>query len=169
MLKAAPRNAAQRSPAATIKHLEQALEQVQRSRAGRAAGMRARMKTVLDAVAHVPCAILIANDHGRYVVVNDAAVAMTGYARRELLRMSLWDLTPAPNLDAGKEMWRLFLTDRHAMRGTYTLQRKDGEIIRAQFVALSHVAPGLHVSALITARRRMRTAAARRRKSAKSA
>ena len=103
---------------------------------------------MLDAVANVPCAILIANNRGRYVTVNDAAVTLTGYSRAELLRMSVSDLTPAPRADEGQTLWRRFLEDGR-MRGIYDIQRKDGSSVRVEFVALANVVEGLHLSALI--------------------
>ena len=113
--------------------------------------VRARARAVLDAVGDFPCAALVANDRGRYIVVNDAAVALTGYTRAELLRMSVWDLTPAPGLAAGHELWRRFLLEQPRMRGTSCLRRKDGSQVRADYLALANVIPGMHVSVLMQA------------------
>ena len=38
----------------------------------------------------MPVALLIANNSGRYVDVNDLATRLTGFSRAELLRMSVW-------------------------------------------------------------------------------
>jgi hypothetical protein len=35
--------------------------------------------------------------------------------------------------------------------GLYTLRRRDGRIIQAQYCAIANIAPGLHVSALAVA------------------
>lgn len=134
----------------TIDQLERALAELPRHDRRSEDNDRASAQTVLKAVANVPCAILIANNSGRFVTVNDAAVALTGYARGELLRMSVWDLTPPPGLSEGRTLWRKFL-EQERMRGTYEIRRKDGSSARTEYVALANVVPGLHLSALIHA------------------
>lgn len=114
--------------------------------------MRAQAQVLLEAVKHAPCAILVANTFGRYVSVNEAASALTGYSRPELLRRSVWDVTPPPRVGIGRIMWRAFL-ERRRMRGTYVIRRKDGTHVRARYVAIANVVRGLHVSALSAIRK----------------
>lgn len=129
--------------------------------------LRRRAEVLMAQVADVPVAVLIANDRARYVDVNEYATLLTGYSRQELLKMSVWDLTPRPRRAEGERMWRRFLRDER-MFGLYPLCRKSGPEIDATFFALANVLPGLHVSALATpellrqirARRRGRRAAA---------
>jgi PAS domain S-box-containing protein len=135
-----------------ITQLENALAQLpprQRSRDT----LRARAESVLSTLAGVRCAILIANNWGRYVHLNDRAIALTGYSEAELRRSSVWDLTPGVDLAAARQMWRGFLHDGR-MQGSYVIQHKDGRGIPVEFVAIANVLPGLHVSALLPARRR---------------
>src|SRR5581483_1689451 len=99
-----------------------------------------RAHAVLQSLRNLPVAILIANDKGRYVDVNRAAVTLTGYTRRELLTCALWDLTPNVRQTLGRRLWREFL-DRGRMAGIYELRRKNGEIVRARYVAVAHVLP----------------------------
>jgi PAS domain S-box-containing protein len=120
-----------------------------------------RAQTVLEAVSKVSCAILIANNHGRYVTVNDDAIALTGYARSELLRMSVWDITPGTRAAQGRGLWREFM-EMGRLRGVYEIRRKDGEHVRAEYVALANVLPGVHVSALVPIEIRKPTAPAKR-------
>ena len=40
---------------------------------------------------------LVADDRGRYIDCNAAACELVGYGREEILRMSVWDLTPQAN------------------------------------------------------------------------
>jgi hypothetical protein len=75
---------------------------------------------------------------------------LTGYSRGELLRMSVWDLTPTPVAAEGRRMWREFL-DRGRMAGTYPLCRKNRRQVVADFRAWANILPGVHVSALATA------------------
>ena len=48
---------------------------------------------------------LAADGDGRYVAVNDAAAALTGFAVHELEAMTVWDLTPVPQSEAGARLW----------------------------------------------------------------
>jgi PAS domain S-box-containing protein len=110
---------------------------------------RARAHALLQQAAAMPVALLIANNSGRYIDVNDHATRLTGYSRAELLRMSVWDLTPKPSVVAGRRLWREFLAVER-MNGRYSLRQKDGSEVRADFRAWANVLPGLHVSALAT-------------------
>lgn len=146
------------APDETIARLERALAKFQRQGALQD---NLRAQAVLEAVSMVSCAILIANNHGRYVTVNDDAVALTGYARSQLLRMSVWDITPGARAAQGRALWREFI-EKGRMRGVYEIRRKDGEHVRAEYVALANVVRGLHVSALVPVPERRTTAPTKR-------
>lgn len=107
-------------------------------------------------MAGISVAVLIANDHGRYIDANAAAVSLTGYSRAELVKMDLSQLTPDGAGALGPKLWRAFLR-RGRMRGTYKLRRKDGAIVRTRYVAVANVLPGVHVSALTVPRLDRRT------------
>src|SRR6476620_4126620 len=70
---------------------------------------RREAATILAKLAEAPVAVLIANDRARYVEANAAATLLTGYTRSELLRMSVWDLTPQPDRATGMTAWEGFL------------------------------------------------------------
>jgi PAS domain S-box-containing protein len=110
---------------------------------------RNRAGELLRRLADLPIAMLVADNRGRYVDANAAAAFLTGYGHAELLRRSVWDLTPDAHRGRGEAMWRAFLA-RERMAGSYPLRRKSGRIVRARYVAIAHVLPGLHVSALAT-------------------
>ena len=74
---------------------------------------------------------------------------LTGYSRSELLRMSVWDLTPQPEKSLGMTAWKGFLQTGE-QRGAYPLARKDGTVVRTVYFAVAHVLPNLHLSALAT-------------------
>jgi PAS domain S-box-containing protein len=116
---------------------------------------RARARVLLSHLAHVRIPILIANSGAQYVEANRAATVVTGYSRDELLRMSIWDLTPTPRRDLGARLWRAFLK-RGTMTGRYLLRRKSGRLFEADYLAVANVLPGLHVSALAVVKRRRR-------------
>jgi len=111
--------------------------------------IRSRAEALLDEGGHMPVALLIANNSGRFIDVNDHATRLTGFDRAELLRRSVWDLTPRPSVAEGRRLWQEFLGAGH-MAGRYTLCRKDGSTVRADFRAWANVLPGVHVSALAT-------------------
>ena len=108
---------------------------------------------VLAQLAGISVAVLIANDHGRYIDANAAAASLTGYSRAELLKMALSGLAPDGVGATGAKLWRAFLK-RGRMRGVFTLRRKDGTIVRARYVAVANVLPGIHVSALTVPERK---------------
>jgi PAS domain S-box-containing protein len=95
-----------------------------------------------------PDATLVADDQGRYVAVNDAACGLLGYTREELLRLSVWDLTPDPHEVEGLILWKEFI-EVGAQAGVYWLARKDGSSIEVAYQARANVTPGRHVSRLV--------------------
>jgi len=92
-------------------------------------------------------AALAADTHGRYVAVNNAAAALTGYAASELTRLSVWQLTPNANEHEAEVLWRAFLS-RGEQHGEYQLVTKDKRVIVAEYAARTDVMPGLHLSLL---------------------
>ncbi len=110
---------------------------------------RNRAGELLRRLADLPVAMLVADNRGRYVDANAAAAFLTGYAHAELLRRSVWDLTPDAHRGRGQALWRLFLA-RERMAGWYPLRKKSGRIVNARYVAIANVLPALHVSALAT-------------------
>ena len=104
---------------------------------------------IVSRLGHVPVAMLVADNRGRYVDANEAAAFLTGYTRAELLRCSVWDLTPDAHRGRGQALWRVFLA-RERMAGWYPLRKKGGRIVKARYAAVANVLPGLHVSALAT-------------------
>ena len=101
-------------------------------------------------------AILVANDAGQYVDANPAACGLLGYPSDELLRLSVWDVTPACYRDLARSLWQEFGAQGN-QSGEYTLLRKDGAERIVEYRAVTHFYPGLHVSILrdITERKQM--------------
>jgi PAS domain S-box-containing protein len=92
-------------------------------------------------------AVLIADDHARYLAANPSACAMTGFSETELLKMTVWQLSAPSQRRSAERQWRLFLTDGMTV-GLYQLRRKDGAILPVHYAAATHVLPGIHVSVL---------------------
>ena len=72
-------------------------------------------------------AIVVADAEGRYVDVNQAAVTLTGYAREELLRMDISDLSTAPPDESHETFLAFRRNGRH--HGVGEIRRKDGKLI----------------------------------------
>jgi PAS domain S-box-containing protein len=137
------------TPAQAIDNLRAALSGVD-STATADRVLRAQAGALVRALGRLPVAILVANNHARYVDANRAATLLTGYSRHELLERSVWDLTPGSQQPNARSQWEAFL-ERGELSGRYTLKPKTGRVIRASFFAAANVLPGLHVSALTTA------------------
>lgn len=134
---------------AAIAAVRTALARIDRARPGDVV-RRGEAETILSKLGDARVALLIVNDRARYVEVNPAATVLTGYTRSELLRMSVWDLTPQPNKSTGMTAWEGFLRAGE-QSGRYPIRRKDGTVVRAAYFATAHVLPSLHLAALATA------------------
>ena len=102
----------------------------------------------LDAIIQtLPFAALVADDAGHFVSVNLEAAAVSGYTVPQLLRLSVWELTPM-HLDGDAEhLWRLFIR-YGAQSGDYTIRTKSGELVALKYAARTNILPGLHLSLL---------------------
>jgi PAS domain S-box-containing protein len=104
--------------------------------------------TILAAlVAPMRCAVLVADDAARFVLTNDAASRLTGYSREELLRLSMWQITPGVREREAESLWRAFLQQR-TQTGEYRICQRGGREVAAAYAAAARVLPGLHVSLL---------------------
>jgi PAS domain S-box-containing protein len=89
-------------------------------------------------------AILLANDKGKYVQVNNAACAILGYPEWQLLSLSVQDLVVG--ITPGEvNLWNEFLNAGN-QKGIIELKKKNGDIIICHYNATSNVLPGLHLS-----------------------
>ena len=98
-------------------------------------------------IAALPVAALVADNHGRFVAVNEDAAALTGYTVQELLHLSVWQITPGMNEHDAESLWRAFLS-RGEQHGSYQVLGRGGRIINATYAAMTDVLPGFHVSVL---------------------
>jgi PAS domain S-box-containing protein len=98
--------------------------------------------TVLgEAVAGGELAAFLCDDALDFVAVNDAACALTGYGREELLKLSVPDLVTAPDeqlLHAARD-----LGTGSIWNGTWRLRRKDGRAADVTFVSAAAQIGGL--------------------------
>ena len=92
-------------------------------------------------------AALLADTAAHYIDVNDAACALTGRSRAELLSLRVWDLTPPDAIADGQAAWARFV-ESGALSGPYVLRSAAGVDIQARYAASAHVLPGCHLALL---------------------
>ncbi|WP_227132855.1 PAS domain-containing protein [Halorubellus salinus] len=90
-------------------------------------------------------ALVLADDDGDYVAVNEAACDLYGLPEAELLGRHPREFAP-PDVDVDA-IWETFL-EEGTMRGEFTLVRPDGDVRVTDFAATANVRPGQHLSAL---------------------
>jgi PAS domain S-box-containing protein len=95
--------------------------------------------------------VLIADDDARCVEANAAICALSGYSRRALLKMSVWDLIPENRTQHDRRLWERFKRDGR-FEGSSRIRRRTGETVTIRCAASANVVPGLHVSTLAPAR-----------------
>ena len=96
---------------------------------------------------HALDAILIADDAGRYIDVNDAACTLLGYTREELLQLAVVDITPDAERHLVPQLWAEFV-EQGSMSGEYAVRTKSGGLTHVEFRAVANVVWGEHVSIL---------------------
>lgn len=131
---------------ATALRAERFAARLRRER-GDEAAMASLMVAHASRRARPDVALIVADDEGHYVAANESAASLTGYDTRELTRLSVWDITPMPEAARAQDLWQRFIRAGN-QEGAYVVRRRDGEPIRAQYVAIANIAPGLHLSAL---------------------
>ena len=94
-----------------------------------------------EAIENGPAAVFVADEHGKYVAVNQAACRMLGYTREELLGLTVADV--AQYSEASVEWTEM----QHAgtLTGTSSLTRKDGSTIEFDYVAGATVVAGMPI------------------------
>jgi len=117
---------------------------VERLRA-RLQGDAARLNHIASDLERTAASVLVADDRGGYLAVNNKACELTGYSRAELLRKAIVDLTPPHAIDIYERLWGSFvrLMKQH---GFYQIRRKDGSVVHVTYVAYRDLAPGIHIS-----------------------
>lgn len=90
-------------------------------------------------------ALVLANDDGDYLDVNQAACDLYGLAEDDLVGRNVADFAP-PDYDVAAA-WDAFI-EVGTLRGEFPLVRSDGEARVTDFVATANITPGLHLSAL---------------------
>ena len=110
-------------------------------------GVQQDGRTLEEMIDALPFAAFVANDAGVFVMVNRAASSLTGYSSSELLKLSVWHITPDVHEREAETLWRAF-RQQSEQTGTYRVLRKNGGTVVSQYAAKTNVVAGLHVSIL---------------------
>jgi PAS domain S-box-containing protein len=94
-----------------------------------------------EAIENGPVAVLVADEHGRYVAVNQAACRLLGYSREELLTMRVTEV--ARSDEAPAEWAEMELNGTRS--GISTVTCKDGSTLLFAYVAGATVVAGMPV------------------------
>jgi DNA-binding CsgD family transcriptional regulator len=92
--------------------------------------------------------MLIASDTRHYVAVNDAACRLFGLSADQILRRRIDDFTPPEQQSVLPIIWAQFL-EAGTQAGTFDL-RIGQKRIEVEFAATANIAPGQHLSILLT-------------------
>ena len=94
-----------------------------------------------EAIENGPVAVLVADEHGRYVAVNLAACHLLGYTREELLTKRATDVARYEEAPAAWAEMEL----QGSQTGVSTVTRKDGSTVEFAYVAGATVVAGMPV------------------------
>jgi len=75
-----------------------------------------------------PCGVFIADRKGRYQEVNPEACRITGYTNEELTQMTIRDLLPGENVQAGLDHFETLVSEGHAEMYENKFRTKKGEV-----------------------------------------
>ncbi len=125
----------------------EARELVRQAAASAASSRQPPVALLRRLIAPVAVAALVADDDGRFVAVNAAATALTGYTTHELARLSVWQITPGSSEHEAETLWRAF-RQRREQYGEYRVLTKRGDIVAAEYAAYTDILPGFHLSLL---------------------
>lgn len=104
---------------------------------------QARLTAIFE---HALNAILLASDDGRYLEANPAACRLLGYTHDQLVGRQVSEVVVPDRIDTGAA-WAAFLAAGSGS-GRVRLRRIDGSVLDAQYNAVAHVLPGVHLSVL---------------------
>ncbi|HEY6227313.1 MAG TPA: GAF domain-containing protein, partial [Verrucomicrobiae bacterium] len=92
-------------------------------------------------------AILLANDHGKCIEGNSAALKLFASSREQLLEKSIWDLVPFGPAAERKSRWNE-IVETQGLESEFTMQRDDGAMVDFEYRATPRVIPGVHLLVL---------------------
>ena len=109
-------------------------------------------------------ALVIADDSGRYVDVNESATALLGVDRQAIIGHTLADFIVDDRQEFDAHAAWTAIRALGEARGEVRLRRSDGEVLETEYNVAADISPGLHLGVIrdITERRRQERAAVER-------
>jgi PAS domain S-box-containing protein len=92
-------------------------------------------------------AILVADNHGRYIEANPAACELFGVTKDDLLGSKVENFAQPGTEPQTRLAWQAFL-EQGEMEGEFQLHRPDGAVRELEFKAKANFLPGRHLSVL---------------------
>ena len=132
---------------AALDQVMKALTQEARTSLSNATPQLEAVKRLEEVVRVHPYAVQFADNTGRYIGANAAAIELTGFSRRELLAASVFDITPPRDEKDITLLWRAFLRTGK-QDGEIIIRRRDGTQVSGRYMAATNVIPGVHVSVM---------------------
>lgn len=110
-----------------------------------------RLQAIFDSAQD---AVVLFSSDGDFIDVNPAACKLTAHTREELLETSVKDALFGGDEQAYQDTWQQ-LGPRKEMAGEFTIKRRDGIIVQAEYRSVANVEPGIHLSIIrdVTERR----------------
>jgi PAS domain S-box-containing protein len=102
---------------------------------------QARLQALFD---HSHDAILLADDHGRFIKTNPAACTLLGHPREALLALSVNDIfVPGDHTWSAQSWTEILLSGQR--RAECHLRRRDGSTVRIEYDATARILPDLNL------------------------
>lgn len=91
--------------------------------------------------------ILVADNDGNFIEVNDTACKKLGYSRKEFLELNVRDITHEVVKKGTQKKWEDFI-ESGVDEGEYILQTNSGDFLHTHYRAIANIRPGNHLSIL---------------------
>ena len=91
--------------------------------------------------------ILLMDDAGHYLDANPAMCRLLGCSHEEVMRLTVWDTTPAPDRERIPGLLNQFLFAGE-LDGEYTLLCRDGAFRDVEYRSVANIVPGVHLAVL---------------------
>jgi PAS domain S-box-containing protein len=105
-----------------------------------------RVRALID---RLQVAVLVLDEHGRYIAASPAVSELTGYAQHELLAMSIFDSQFDSDFLLQRDKWPNFGDAEQG--GTTSTVRVGKRRMRSMKAAFLTIVPGLHAAAIAPA------------------
>ena len=93
------------------------------------------------------CPVIVADNRAQILMVNGPAARLIGTSTRDLLKLTVWDITHTAYQADFDVLWREFLRAGR-QRGRYGVRHNSGDVVEVSYCAEADVLPGRSVVVL---------------------